>query len=723
MGTLRGFPNPPAMSSGRQSPPTLHARLKPRRHPLAIVVAALAVGGQAHADKVPGIVLSPKAAESAPLVETHIAEVTVFSDRARIRRRGRAPGKAGVELVRFPSLPGAVQLDTIRVSANGGRVLRVEATPVQRERLSIEQAGKLLDALDAVGDRLADIDDRRASDDWEVSFLRALSPAPPVSEEKREGRKNLVPDVASWWKALDFVGERGRAANGRLLKLEGDRRELVEERERLLADVQALNRGGFSDRVVDVVAIVDLARAGAELELEYFVPGARWKPAYDLHFASARGQIRVETAAVVEQATGEDWTDATLLLSTAMPGRGIDLPELLTWTLGERSEFVPQLRARRPPVVEPPPPFPATRVIADDKRAIDAEIVRIRLAQASATPAQHKDEKPGVPMEAEVRRKRRSQPYQRDEGYEQPLSAPSGPAGMAAAAPAMAPPPPPPAPSDQEEVLEAEEAPVAIHMSGRRYPLAGAPAIRRSKQDKEAGSMTSVPLALYDVSAPARGPVLTDPYLPAVSAGGLDYVYQAPTKATIASSGKQVRIPLASQTFKATAFHEATPALATTAFLRARVRNDGKRPLLRGPATIFGDGELVGVGEIQTTGPGGDIEFPLGADQDVRLVRQVVPNTKTTGVIMKSEETTYDVQLQVANYKKQKVTVEIVDQIPRSRRDKVEIKLLGVQPAATGAPDADGVIRWRLDLAPGATQTLKLSYRITRPKDWQLYQN
>ena len=230
-------------------------------------------------------------------------------------------------------------------------------------------------------------------------------------------------------------------------------------------------------------------------------------------------------------------------------------------------------------------------------------------------------------------------------------------------------------------------------------------------------------LPLVDATAPSRGPVLSDPYLPAVSAGGLDYVYQSPTRATIASSSKQVRIPLASQTFQASTFHEATPALAPTAFLRARVRNDGKRPLLRGPATIFGDGELVGVGEIQTTGPGGDIELPLGADQDVKLVRQVVPSTKTTGVIMKADETTYDVQIQVANYKKQKVTVEIADQVPRSPRDKVEVKLLGVQPAATGAPDADGVIKWRVDLAPGATQTLKLSYRITRPKDWQLYQN
>ena len=80
--------------------------------------------------------------------------------------------------------------------------------------------------------------------------------------------------------------------------------------------------------------------------------------------------------------------------------------------------------------------------------------------------------------------------------------------------------------------------------------------------------------------------MLNDPTLPAVSAGGLDFVYPAPTRATVPSTGQQIRVPLASQSFRASAFYEATPALATTAFLRARVRNDGKRPLLRGPATI-----------------------------------------------------------------------------------------------------------------------------------------
>jgi hypothetical protein len=710
--------------------------LNARRRPLALVAAVAAAmiaaspvppaAGQTRGEKVPSVVMSPRTAESAAIVDARIAEVTVFSDRARVRRRGRAAGKAGIEIVRFPSLPGAVFLDTVRVSANGARVLRVEATPVERERTSIAQAAGLLDALDAVSDRLTELDDRRAVDDWEVGFLRALHPAPPVPEDKREGRKNLVPDVGSWWKALDFIGLRTLGANERLLKVDIDRRDALKERGRLVADIEALNRGGFSDRVVDVVAIVDVARAGADLELEYFVPGARSKPANDLHYASARGQIRVETSAVVEQATGEDWTDAALLLSTAMPGRGIDLPELLTWTVGEKSEFIPQLRPRSVPPAEAPLPLGAARSSAMDSAAIDAEVIRGRLAQAAALSTAGYDadhdaiaDALDVPdMRAAGRERLRKSSGKAAAMSEAPARAQSLSSSSAGAPPAMAPAPPPPAPAEMamdDEEAEAKPARRSWHD------------VTAVSQKREMGSArayrTPVGLPLVDVTGPARGPQLSDPYLPAVSAGGLDYVYQAPTRATIASSGKQVRIPLASQTFQASTFYEATPALAPTAFLRARVRNDGKRPLLRGPVTIFGDGELVGVGEIQTTGAGGDIELPLGADQDVKLVRQVVPSTKTTGVIMKSDETTYDVQIQVANYKKQKITVEIADQIPRSPRDKVEVKLLGVQPAAKGAPDADGVIKWRVELGPGATQTLKLGYRITRPKDWQLYQN
>jgi hypothetical protein len=659
--------------------------------------AARAAGGP----PVPEVVVDVEAIDAAPRVEAPIVEVTVYSDRARVRRRGRAALKPGARVVRFPDLPGATFLDTVRLSASGARVLRVVAAPVERERLAIDQAKKLLDELDAVDDLLAEIDDRSARDDWMASITSRLTPAAPVPEDKREGRKPLAVDVPSWIKALDFLGERVTAIRTRLVRIADERRELVERRERVRADLAALNQGGLSTRTVEVTAVLDVPGGGgaADVQLEYFVPGARWKPAYDLHFTSARGQLRVETSAMVEQATGEDWERATLHLSTAMPGRGIDLPELLTWTLGERSDFVP--RPRPKPAAQPPAPMvsgqPQSPSALPAKRAIEVEIVRERLARVTSVEGELG--KAGAPMAdlaPEVSRPRVATGRR--------MAKKSYASGAPAAAPM--------------DMAESEEA-----MPMPMLPMpASTMVVSRSSAESSRVPGTTVPLALFDTTPARRPPPLGDPYLPAVSSGGLDYVYQAPTPATIPSTGQQIRIPLAGQTFSARVFHEATPALATTAFLRARVRNDGKRPLLRGPATIFGDGELVGVGEIKTTGPGGDVEFPLGADQDIRLVRQIVPSSKTTGIIMKSEETVYDVQIQVGNYKKQPATVEIIDQLPTSRKEKVEVKLLGTDPAPVGPADADGVLRWRVELPAGGTRTLRLRYQIVRPKDWVLFQ-
>jgi hypothetical protein len=694
---------------------------------------------------VPDIVLGPDTAD-APKVDAPIAEVTVFSDRARVRRRGRATVKGGAGVVRLPDLPGGVFIDTIRVAATGGRVLRVEATPIERERLEIEQASKLLDELDAVNDRLDQLADRVGVDEWELGAVTRLSPAAPVSEEKREGRKGVTVDVPSWWKALDYLGQRANGARMRLARVVDERRLLEAERDKLRADVVKFNQGGFSDRLVQVVAVLEPSGGGpVEVELEYFVPGARWKPAYNLYFSTAKGQLTMETVAVVEQATGEDWPRATLLLSTATPGRGIDLPELLTWTLGERSEFVPTLRPRRPPQVEPLLPMPAAVSEAGEAHAITSELVRERLARAATgqdrimtTSATTGERLASARRDQEIKSlvadamedkalSANRQQYRFDD--EQAESAAVDNLLVQAERPASA-------PARRYKLGKKSEGRAAAREEmGLDSRPAAAPSTTLSWHDivavpRKASSGSarpyvrtwSVPMSLVDVTTPRRPPTFSDPYLPAVSGGGLDYVYRAPTAATIESSGKQVRVPLASQTFRTSAFYEATPALATTAFLRARVRNDGTRPLLRGPATIFGDGEFVGVGEIKTTGPSGDIEFPLGADQDIRLIRQIVPSGKTTGLIMKSQETVYDVQLQVGNYKKQAVTVEVIDQVPKSRNDEIEVKLLGTDPAPMGPPEIDGVIRWRVSLQAGETRTLKLRYQITRPKDWRLYQ-
>src|SRR5438105_4774340 len=87
----------------------------------------------------------PDLEDKATAVDLPVDKVMVFSDRARITRAGHiklAP------VVRPPDLPGAVMLDTVRVTANGAKVVRVETRPIQRERYSIDQVDEWLFGLE-----------------------------------------------------------------------------------------------------------------------------------------------------------------------------------------------------------------------------------------------------------------------------------------------------------------------------------------------------------------------------------------------------------------------------------------------------------------------------------------------------------------------------------------------------------------------------------------------
>jgi hypothetical protein len=640
--------------------------------------------------EVPPLAVGPELKEEAPFLDARIDEVTVYSDRARIRRRARAEAKAGVSGYRLPDLPGGVLLETVRVYAGGARVIRVEASPVEREVVSIDQVKGLLDLLEKVTDRMAELEHQLAIERRELERIGSVHPAAPVEEKDRDGRRALPIAADAWFESLDFLGGRDLAARARLRKAEAELHDLVEKRDDLARQIEEKNLGAFTDRRVEVFVALESASAKkVEVELEYFMTGARWKPGYDLRF-DGNGKLTVETGAMVQQATGEDWTNVSLSLSTAIPGQGIDLPELLTWTLGESRDFTPQARPARasavPPLFAPPAPLP-TR--AEERRRIEIEVLQLRFAQAMGRATLNLDQ------DVEI-------------------------TGRLAKPAAVQPPRPAPPPEYAKVETAAKDYAPAPTAGASAYDEGEVTIAERSSGRSRSISYVRTPLALFE--APQQQLTFSDPYLPAVSAGGLDYVYEAPARVTISSIAEDRRIPLAAQTFSAETFYEATPSLDTTAFVKAKVKNGTGRPLLRGPTNIFVGGELVGQGEIQTTGPGGEIGFALGADENIRILRTVVPTTERKGVFSKDDVTTYAVKIQIGNYKRSPITIEVIDQIPKSSHEDVEVKLVSAAPPALKEPDADGVLRWRISIPPKQTKTISLSYTIGRPADWQLYQ-
>ena len=101
----------------------------------------------------------------------------------------------------------------------------------------------------------------------------------------------------------------------------------------------------------------------------------------------------------------------------------------------------------------------------------------------------------------------------------------------------------------------------------------------------------------------------------------------------------------------------------------------------------------------------------------------VVPTTKSQGVLFGEEDVTdYAVKIEIGNYKKQAITLRLIDQLPRTDAEKVKIELVSTSTKPKTGPDADGLLSWHIDVPAGGVSQLTFTYRITRPKNWRLAQ-
>ncbi|MFH0901645.1 MAG: mucoidy inhibitor MuiA family protein [Pseudomonadota bacterium] len=694
----------------------------------AMLWIALAVVG------LPDVIAGPDLAATAVRIDAPIAEVTVYSDRARVRRVAqKVPLVDGTQTLQLPDLPGAVLLDTVRVGSEGAKVLRVEAAPVARERISIEQVDGLIEQLESLTDKLEQLGGQRQVYQAELGLLGGLAPRAPVPESERVGKPLPTVEPALWKKVLDFLQQRREKIRAEIRSLDEKRELLADELAKVQREVGRHNLGAFTDRRIQVLVMVE-AKDGAspgKVTLEYFVPGAFWRPSYDLSYLSDSGSVKLQTAGVVSQATGEEWANVELHLSTAIPGQGFELPELLTWTLGEKKELVPEARAARmpsqPPRFSPPS---ASKTVYEGEREAKLQVLEQRIAHLGQLLATNGR------ASGESDRRRGPAP---SSGFVGGTMGGAAPARSSAPSVAQTPPPAPPDDYQEEdaiadedldyesvtaEVMAAPEEQAPTMPASQSYAFGRASAMMAKPKSalRSAGlGAEKTSLSLFDGNH-YRRPVFSDSNLPAVMAGGLDYVWECPTKMSIPSSGEAIAVPLTVETFPAIVLYEATPSLKETAYLKAEVENKGRRPILGGAVNIFMGSDFSGQGRLKTTGPGGKLPLPLGADEDIRLKRTVVPRTETKGVFSKDEVTSYQVTIEVGNYKRRPIRIAVVDQIPKSANEKITIGEGPMKPKPVKGPDVDGILRWELDIPAGQTAKIEFSYQIKRPENWQLSQ-
>lgn len=199
---------------------------------------------------------------------------------------------------------------------------------------------------------------------------------------------------------------------------------------------------------------------------------------------------------------------------------------------------------------------------------------------------------------------------------------------------------------------------------------------------------------------------------------GPSVTYTLPRLITIAQNAEGARVELDAMEFNARVFARAVPVQDQTAFLMAEATNDTAEPLLAAnTAQIFIDSALVGQSYFAAVPAGGDIVQAFGPIEDLRLTRIVLDRSEgDRGLISRTSAQTQEVRISIENLGSEDWDVELLDAVPYSEQDDLEIEWNAApKPDVMDVDDRRGLVQWNLAVGGSQTQVIKIEQFIRWP--------
>lgn len=284
------------------------------------------------------VVLTSFLAEARQLVaDSRITDVTVFSDRALVKRTAQVTLDQGENTVTFNGLPLQVAEETLRAEGKGGATARIAGLSVRTVFLenSSEQRIRAIEAeIETLERALQKLDARRSALAAQRAFIDSIRVGwgERISKELSAGK----PVTGELTEANRFVGDG-------VFRVEESSYDTAAEKKPLADKIAALKKqlGIMNNDRRKEVRAVDLAIEAPRamtltVELSYLVMQASWEPVYDIRLAADGKSAELVYRAMVTQRSGEDWPGVKLALSTATPSLGSAPPELVPWSVSLR---------------------------------------------------------------------------------------------------------------------------------------------------------------------------------------------------------------------------------------------------------------------------------------------------------------------------------------------------------------------------------------------------
>jgi len=201
----------------------------------------------------------------------------------------------------------------------------------------------------------------------------------------------------------------------------------------------------------------------------------------------------------------------------------------------------------------------------------------------------------------------------------------------------------------------------------------------------------------------------------------LAFEYALPQKLSIESRDKEAILPIMTKQLNGTYYDYAVPQTNTDTFLVCAATAD--KELLPGPLNVHLGGRFIGKTAIQERKPGETFYVNLGVDRGVRIRRDKTLDKVQETFFGKFDRNTIVRELvykiTIENLKDQKTEIHLLDAVPVSRTDRIEVKDLNIapEPDDRNYQDREGVMRWILTLNPKEKKEIEVRFTVTYPKD------
>lgn len=184
---------------------------------------------------------------------------------------------------------------------------------------------------------------------------------------------------------------------------------------------------------------------------------------------------------------------------------------------------------------------------------------------------------------------------------------------------------------------------------------------------------------------------------------------------TVAGDNHLYHLPVLSEDFAISLDYEATPKLSPYAFLHSQVLNDKDHPLAAGPVNIFFNGNYVGKSFLNTVGKGEKFDLYLGVDEEIKIKRTALVDLSKKTLLGLKARRDYGYSIEMENYKKEPVTLKIIDQIPTSRNNDIKAQFVSssVKPETKDL----GRLEWKFNLEPSEKEKLEFQFFVEYPSD------